>query len=256
MVLGTRPCAKTPPAPMEGGQRVPPRPTSVRMPALDVRVRGPIGKGMFPRPSVSLLNAIGQVMEPPVKAQAARPRLPLVCRAVTLSTNGTTTPATRGWVLVKPTISAALLEAFEMPMTKLLSDGAAVELSASVSAPDQGEDLVLSKLVAKRAATWAMLKHGERIRSSGELSAEQLAYPKRRNKALSRAAFDLLSSLYERAHALRAEGEDGVLQLHTTLQRLVGPNSRGCGVVYDAQGRKMFARACAEATAAAPRLCE
>ena len=126
-----------------------------------------------------------------------------------------------------------------------------------MSVGGRDEPIIVSKLVAKRAALWAMDRHGERVRASGELRAEQLACPRRLNKALARAAFDLLDLLVRRAHELRAkEGADGrgLLQLHTTLQRLVGPKSRGCGVVYCAEGKALFERARAEAMAQTPSL--
>ena len=225
-------------------------------------LRSPIGKSSAAhRSAAGLMDAVTKLVnitdthdDPNRTASSVCPRVPLVCRVVQVDAEGkpiSTPSKPRSCALQKPLLCAALLDALDLPATKRLSDGEALEITASVGVGGRDEPIILSKLVARRAALWAMDRHGDRIRASGELSAEQLACPRRLNKALARTAFDLLDFLVSRATEMRTEEEGhALLQLHTTLQRLVGPKSRGCGVVYCAEGKALFERARADAIAA------
>ena len=155
------------------------------------------------------------------------------------------------WSPSKRVVVAALLDAFG-------DDGGipskSIAVNATVNVGNGSAPVLLCKLMAKRAADLAIQKHGEQIRASGELRQDQLDNPVRLSKALARAAFDTLAFLYERARMLCEDGSEeseagALLQLHHTEQRLVGPSSRGCGVVYCAKGRAVFQRARAEAAA-------
>ena len=182
------------------------------------------------------------------------PSVPL-CIRVQVKLLGSPNDAFR-WAPTRPVLTAALLDAFEKSDGKELPDGSPIAISAAVGMSG-GETRIISKIVAKRAAEWAMLHHGERIRASGELKPEQLACPKRMNKILARSAFDTIVFLHARALALRAEAAEGeLLRIHTTTERLVGHLSRGCGVICCANGRASFERARAEAAVAVKPDCE
>ena len=208
----------------------------------------PIGRKMHGR-SAGLFGAISNLL---AKELSDEPDAVLkLTRVVSVHPAGVkdvvTAPKIR-WAPHKSVLSASLLEAFCDAKTKLLPDGSPIEISASISVDGRGTHIV-SKLVAKRAGEWVMEAHGDRIRASGELSEEQLSSPKRMNKILARAAFDALMYLYASALDTQDDGDDArcLLKLHTTKERLVGPASRGCGIVYCERGESLFKKACAEA---------
>ena len=165
-------------------------------------LRSPIGKSSAAhRSAAGLMNAVTKLVsitdtqdDPDRPASSVCPRVPLVCRVVQVDAEGkpiSTPSKPRSCALQKPLLGAALLDAFALPATKRLSDGESLEITALVSVGGRDEPIIVSKLVAKRAALWAMDRHGDRIRASGELSAEQLECPRRLNKALARTTSDL-----------------------------------------------------------------
>jgi len=145
------------------------------------------------------------------------------------------------WCPAKPRLARLLVQA--LISNEPLPDGKPVPVAAPLTLGSPNR--TLTKIIARRVVDRVIAKHGDELRSGGELRAGLFAQNAEKQLAASiaRHATDVLTYITTRAKELAGADESPILELQTVDQMLHGRETRGSGLVVCEHGMVLIRRA-------------